>query len=236
MLSVHAYNYAFCLRIAIRQPMRAPWCKHTGLIAYMHEMGAYWGISRGYLLPHFFYLLPKSAVFSYLLPEAICCRLPNDPFTWEFEIYRINFPPNLIVACCGRDSSNCCMLRPKMWQLLRVAAKFLFVARCRIPQYVPNERPTKGYVNMHEQVAKSLVYSLAGGSTCMSVCLLGMKTCALELAGGIQFREFQHIVTRSIVEMKLGPKFSDLHSFPKERQFQKSCVSFWEECRRGRGP
>ncbi len=25
--------YAFCLRIAIRQPMRTPWCTHTGLIA-----------------------------------------------------------------------------------------------------------------------------------------------------------------------------------------------------------
>ncbi len=32
-------------------------------------------------------------------------------------------------------------------------------------------------INMHEQVAKSLVYALAGGSTCMSVRLLGMKTC-----------------------------------------------------------
>ncbi len=36
------------------------------------------------------------------------------------------------------------------------------------------EWPTKGYVNMHDQVAKSLVYALAGGSTCMSVRLLGM--------------------------------------------------------------
>ncbi len=26
--------YAFCLRIAIRQPMRTPWYTHTGLIAY----------------------------------------------------------------------------------------------------------------------------------------------------------------------------------------------------------
>ncbi len=30
---------------------------------------------------------------------------------------------------------------------------------------------------MHEQVAKSLVYALAGGSTHMSVHLLGMETC-----------------------------------------------------------
>ena len=30
--------YAFCLRIAIRQPMRTPWCTHTGVIAYMHEL------------------------------------------------------------------------------------------------------------------------------------------------------------------------------------------------------
>ena len=29
---------------------------------------------------------------------------------------------------------------------------------------------------------------------------------------------------------KFGPKFTDLHSSPKERQLQKSCVSFGEEC------
>ncbi len=34
--------------------------------------------------------------------------------------------------------------------------------------------PMLGEVNMHEQVAKSLVYALAGGSNCMSVRLLGM--------------------------------------------------------------
>ena len=34
----------------------------------------------------------------------------------------------------------------------------------------------------------------------------------------------------SIVEMTFGPKFTDLHSTPKERQLQKSCVSFGEEC------
>ncbi len=28
---------------------------------------------------------------------------------------------------------------------------------------------------MHEQVAKSLMFGLAGGSTCMSVCLLGVQ-------------------------------------------------------------
>ncbi len=39
-----------------------------------------------------------------------------------------NFPPKLIVACCGWDFSSCCMLRPKMLQLLRVAAKIPFVA------------------------------------------------------------------------------------------------------------
>ena len=40
---------------------------------------------------------------------------------------------------------------------------------------IMHEWPTKGWVNMHEQVAKSLVYILAGGSTCiMSVWLLGM--------------------------------------------------------------
>ncbi len=30
--------------------------------------------------------------------------------------------------------------------------------------------------------------------------------------------------------MKFGPKFTDLHSSPKERQLQKSWVSFGEEC------
>ncbi len=30
--------------------------------------------------------------------------------------------------------------------------------------------------------------------------------------------------------MTFGPKFTDLHSSPKERQLQKSCVSFGEEC------
>ncbi len=36
---------------------------------------------------------------------------------------------------------------------------------------------------------------------------------------------------KSIVEMTFGPKLTDLHSSPKERQLQKSCVSFGEECR-----
>ncbi len=31
-LLMHIYIYAFCLRIAIRQPMRTPSCTHTGLI------------------------------------------------------------------------------------------------------------------------------------------------------------------------------------------------------------
>ncbi len=48
------------------------------------------------------------------LPEVNCCMLPN-PF-------------------------NCCELRPKMWQMLRVAAKFPNVARCRIPQYLSTSR------------------------------------------------------------------------------------------------
>ncbi len=30
--------------------------------------------------------------------------------------------------------------------------------------------------------------------------------------------------------MTFGPKFTDLHSYQKERQLQKSCVSFGEEC------
>ncbi len=36
--------------------------------------------------------------------------------------------------------------------------------------------------------------------------------------------------TRSNAQMKFAPKFTDLHSSPKERQLQKSCVSFGEEC------
>ena len=38
------------------------------------------------------------------------------------------------------------------------------------------------------------------------------------------------IVIRSIVEMAFGLRFTDLHSSPKNRQLQKSCVSFGEEC------
>ncbi len=30
--------------------------------------------------------------------------------------------------------------------------------------------------------------------------------------------------------MKFGPKFTDLHSSPKERQLQKNHISFGEEC------
>ena len=30
--------------------------------------------------------------------------------------------------------------------------------------------------------------------------------------------------------MTFGPKFTELHSATKERQLQKSCVSFGEEC------
>ena len=41
---------------------------------------------------------------------------------------------------------------------------------------------------------------------------------------------FWQIVVRSIVEMTFVPKLTDLHSSPKERQLQKSCVSFGEEC------
>ncbi len=41
---------------------------------------------------------------------------------------------------------------------------------------------------------------------------------------------FWQIVIRSILEMTFGPKFTDLHSSPKERKLQKSCVSFGEDC------
>ncbi len=48
------------------------------------------------------------------------------------------FGLEVIVAGCDPKLATCCKLRPKTLQLLRVAPKFLFVARCRIPQYVPN--------------------------------------------------------------------------------------------------
>ena len=37
-------------------------------------------------------------------------------------------------------------------------------------------------------------------------------------------------VVKSIVEMTFGQKLTDLNSSPKDRQLQKSCVSFGEEC------
>ncbi len=39
---------------------------------------------------------------------------------------------------------------------------------------------------------------------------------------------FGQIGTRSIVKMKFGPNFTDLHFSPKERQLQKRCISFGE--------
>ena len=33
-----------------------------------------------------------------------------------------------------------------------------------------------------------------------------------------------------VLQGEFGPKFTDLHSSPKERQLQKSCGSFGEEC------
>ena len=139
---------------------------HCGAIL-APQLGAYWGISTRYLLPHFSHLLPKSTVFcchifliccrnrQYLLPVArsYLLQVAKLPFMASkpvyHEIYRVNFPPNLIVACCGWDFSNCCMLRPKMWQLLQVAAKFPFVARCRIPQY----HPTTIFSVLHREMA-----------------------------------------------------------------------------------
>ncbi len=47
---------------------------------------------------------------------------------------------------------------------------------------------------------------------------------------GILELGFWQIVTRSNVQMKFGPKFTDLHFSPQKRQLQKSCVSFGEEC------
>ncbi len=111
------------------------------------NVGAYWGISGGYLLPHFFSIVAENdGIF---LTVASCHKLfiagcQIALFLGNKPMYKVNWefiPPNLIVACCGRDFSNCCMLQPKMWQLLRVAAKFPFVARCRIPQYVPTFCP-----------------------------------------------------------------------------------------------
>ncbi len=57
----------------------------------------------------------------------------------------------------------------------------LYTKRCILIQVLPVPNAYTNfanacihYANMHEQVAKSLVYALAGGSTCMSIRLLGM--------------------------------------------------------------
>ena len=43
-------------------------------------------ISRGYLLPHFSLLLPKSAVYHYLFPVANCCKFrPKTPQLLQVE-------------------------------------------------------------------------------------------------------------------------------------------------------
>ncbi len=41
---------------------------------------------------------------------------------------------------------------------------------------------------------------------------------------------FWQVVTMSIVEMMYNPRFTGIHSSPKERQLQKCCVSFEKEC------
>ncbi len=41
---------------------------------------------------------------------------------------------------------------------------------------------------------------------------------------------FRQVVTRSIVEIMYNPRFTGIHSSPKERQLPKCCVSFEKEC------
>ncbi len=41
---------------------------------------------------------------------------------------------------------------------------------------------------------------------------------------------FWQVVTLSIVEMMDSPRFTGIHSSPKERQLRKCCVSFEKEC------
>ncbi len=41
---------------------------------------------------------------------------------------------------------------------------------------------------------------------------------------------FWQVVTLSIVEMMYNPRFTGIHSSPKERQLLKCCVSFEKEC------
>ena len=48
---------------------------------------------------------------------------------------------------------------------------------------------------------------------------------------GILKSDLWRIATRSILQMTFGIKLNDVHSSPKERQLQKTCVSFGEECR-----
>ncbi len=106
-------------------------------------LGAYWGISRGYLLPCFSQLLPKSTVFCYLLPVArsYLLQVAKWPFFLErslcIKVIRLtgNF---LIVARCGQKCGNCCGLRPN-FHLLRVAGYLntsqfcpVFIALCVI--------------------------------------------------------------------------------------------------------
>ena len=65
-------------------------------------MGAYLGISRGYLLPHFSQLLPKSTVFCYLLPVA--------------RIYLLQVAKWLIFIAIG-NRSNCWELGSNFYSL-----------------------------------------------------------------------------------------------------------------------
>ncbi len=53
---------------------------------------------------------------------------------------------------------------------------------------------------------------------------------SMQESWGILEWSFWQIIIRSIVEIALGPKFTNLHSSQKERQLQKRCFSFLEEC------
>ncbi len=80
---------------------------HFSVIYKISSMGAYWGISTGLLLPHFFPIVAEIGGFALIVAGcqkliAACCQIP------------------LIVASCGQKCGKCCVLRPN-FQMLRVA-------------------------------------------------------------------------------------------------------------------
>ena len=86
---------------------------------------------------------PPSRLMLVSLPQAVawlmCCHEMQErvPKRWALSYHCLTKPFGLevFVAGCGPNLANCCKLRPKTLQLLQVAAKYLFVVHCRIPQY-----------------------------------------------------------------------------------------------------